>query len=125
MHSDDGREPAPEKELDQQSASEGGGAFTPPVVPPESEGSPPEPAAAPTEPEPARKASLGDLVIYHVSETDEPNTRHNNANELPAIVVAVFGPGYANLKLVTDGPTNTWKTSVPEGLGPGTWRFRD
>ena len=124
MSIDDGRAPAPEKELDQQPTSEGGGAFTSEAaVEPVAEA--PEADVDATRVLLKRAPGLGEVVLYHVSEQDEPSTRHNAAKTLPAIVVATWDAGSANLKIFTDGPVNTWKTSVLRGDGPGAWDFRD
>lgn len=129
MSIDDGRAPAPEKELDPHPSEEGGGAISPgapaaaeePALPQAGAAADAEPPAAP-----GRQPKIGDRVLYRVSEADEPNVRHNAAQLLPAVVVATFGrEGCANLKLFTDGPVNVWKTSVLRGDGPGCWRFAD
>lgn len=148
----DGRQPTPEKDPI-QSAGGDGGAPAPPAAPDdageaaaaaaaESELPPAEaaaPEAAPPEGSPTleevrasidevvtdRQVKVGDIVLYTVAEFDEPNTRHNGAVILPAVVTAVWGPSCANLKIMTDGPVNTWKTSALRGSGPGNWSFRD
>lgn len=53
---------------------------------------------------------LGDIVIYHLDQTD--NFRNNGAGEAPAIVVRVFDHHYINLKVLADGESNPWITSV-------------
>ena len=59
-------------------------------------------------------ATIGRIVIYKV----------DSVTELPAVMVAVFGPTCANLRVLTDGPDSpAWKTSVLEGTEPGTWHW--
>lgn len=138
MSIEDGRQPVPEKELDQQAgagssqadapaAVEDGGAAAAPPAPeaPAAEAAAPEPVAEAEEAAPGRQPKVGDVVLYQVADSDEPNTKHNGAVILPAVVTAVWGPACANLKLLTDGPVNTWKTSALRGDGPGQWAFRD
>lgn len=147
MTIEDGRQPVPEKELDQQVGA--GSDDTGAVAAPDDAGEAAAAAAAESElptveaaaPEASptleevrasidevvtdRQVKLGDIVLYIVAEFDEPNTRHNGAVILPAVVTAVWGHSCANLKILTDGPVNTWKTSVLRGSGSGTWSFRD
>jgi hypothetical protein len=143
----DGRQPTPEKDPIYQAGGDGG-APAPPAASDdageaaaaaaaESELPPAEataPDASPTLEEVRssidevvtdRQVKVGDIVLYTVAESDEPNTRHNGAVILPAVVTAVWGPSCANLKIMTDGPVNTWKTSALRGSGPGNWSFRD
>lgn len=87
-----------------------------------------DPVAAAPEPEAesdVRLPKVGDVVLYRVLEQDEPNLRHNAPVILPAIITAVWGPAYVNLKVITDGPSNVWKSSVCRGDDPGGWNFRD
>lgn len=120
MSIDDGRQPA----LEQDPASQPGGEAAAGAGP-EAAVESPAAAAPETPPSLPREPRVGDVVIYHVSEHDEPNTRHNAPKILPAVVTAVWGPVCANLKILTDGPVNTWKTSALRGDGPGNWDFRD
>lgn len=111
MSIDDGRQPV--QDPDPAPPADGGAAA--PEAPPVTELPPPA----------GRVPALGDIVRYQVAGDDEPNTRHNAPAQLPAIVTAVWGPLCVNLKIFTDGPANTWKTSVLRGDGPGNWNFRD
>jgi hypothetical protein len=40
-----------------------------------------------------------------------------------AVVVATWGGGTANLKVLLDGNDDYWATSRGEGDGPGTWQW--
>lgn len=130
MSIEDGREPQPEKQLDQQPTAEGGGASAPTAVEapaddaPGAAGAPDVEAPVAMEAPAARRPKVGDVVIYHVSPSDSCE-RHNGASELPAVVVRGWGSQCANLKILTDGPSDTWKTSVLMGGLPGMWSFRD
>lgn len=68
---------------------------------------------------------VGDIVLYRVGEFDSPDLRHNNTEglDLPAIVVRAWTETCLNLKVLTDGPIDAWKTSVVMGDGPGEWRW--
>jgi hypothetical protein len=137
----DGRQPTPEKDPIYQAGGDGGAPA--PAAPDDAgeaaaaaaaESELPVPDASPTleevrtslnEVPTDRRVKVGDIVLYTVAEFDEPNTRHNGAVLLPAVVTAVWGPSCANLKILTDGPVNTWKISALRGSGPGNWNFRD
>ena len=67
------------------------------------------------------KPSIGRIVHYHVGEFDSPELRHNLASVLPAVIVQVWTDTTVNLKVFTDGPVDTWKTSVVLGNDPGQW----
>ena len=69
------------------------------------------------------KPTIGRIVIYQVSENDPPEIRNNHAKFLPAIVVASWSDTCANLKILTDGPVDGWKTSVVHGYAPGQWQW--
>lgn len=65
---------------------------------------------------------IGDIVIYKVDPGDSEVIRNNNAYELPAIVVAVWGPHCVNAQVFCDGEQGTdWKTSILRGGEPGQW----
>ena len=74
---------------------------------------------------------LGDIVIYKLSAED--NFYNNNAVEAPAVVVRIFDQHYVNLKVITDGQTDVWKTSIRHistydevsRKSAGYWRFID
>ena len=75
------------------------------------------------EPKEPRVPRIGDIVMYVVSDFDDDVIRHNHAEELPAIVVAVWEDNCVNLKVFTDGPVDAWATSVEAGDLPGQWYF--
>ncbi len=65
---------------------------------------------------------VGQIVLYHVDpEGDPPQIRSNHVEVLPAIIVSVWSGECVNLKVICDGPTNEWKTSVLFGDEPGNW----
>jgi hypothetical protein len=68
------------------------------------------------------KPEVGDVVIYKVQEKDDPEINYNYATELPAVVVRVWGDTCVNLKVLTDGPADAWKTSVLRGDDEGEWQ---
>lgn len=70
---------------------------------------------------PPRMPRLGEIVIYQVLSNDDCNVRHNHVDELPAVVVRVWGDDVVNLKVLTDGPHDVWMTSVQQGDEPGYW----
>lgn len=71
--------------------------------------------------------TLGRLVIYRT--TDEQRQKmHDMENcnvqeELPAIVVAVWGESLVNLNVQLDGEGALWVTSAEQGDAPGEWRW--
>jgi hypothetical protein len=73
--------------------------------------------------------SIGRIVMY-VPEGSHTPEAHNSAKVLPAIIVRTweetsYENDEVNLKVFTDGPTDTWRTSVPysETKEPGTWHW--
>ena len=74
------------------------------------------------------KPSIGRIVIYKYSESEK--CQHTNgATEVPAVIVRVWSDACVNLKLIEDGPQDSWRTSRllytgPEsGDGSGQWRW--
>jgi hypothetical protein len=66
------------------------------------------------------KPTIGRIVIYKYSE----NCSHQNgSDECPAMIVRVWSDTTVNLKLIEDGPINSWKTSVIQGDGKGNWQW--
>jgi hypothetical protein len=75
--------------------------------------------------------TIGRIVLYQVSESD--TDLHQNCIKhgdfLPAIVVRVWNHAdsvYAdlvNLRVLCDGTTDAWKTSIREGTEPATWSW--
>ncbi len=67
--------------------------------------------------------SVGRVVHYHVGEFDSEELRHNHAEDLPAVIVRVWTDTCVNLKVLTDGPIDVWKTSIVLGDAPGQWSW--
>lgn len=77
-----------------------------------------------------QKLTLGRVLIYCVHPSDPETIRNNHVTELPAVVVRVWSDTCANIKVLTDGPSDAWKTSVLQDhvdynqpRTPGTWRW--
>lgn len=73
--------------------------------------------------------AIGQIVIY-VTRPASPE-QHNGAKEVPAIIVRTWEDSNytndeVNLKILTDGPVDYWRTSVPYHGGnyPGTWHWQ-
>lgn len=68
---------------------------------------------------------IGQIVLYHVSPTNAPDLTHNHTEheDLPAIIVRVWSDTCVNIKVITDGPVDVWKTSVVLGDQPGEWSY--
>mgnify|MGYP001578508912 CR=1 FL=1 len=64
---------------------------------------------------------IGEIVLYWVNDSDSPELRYNYASVLPAMIVQVWTDVTVNLKVFTDGPIDTWKTSVIFGTDKGQW----
>lgn len=68
---------------------------------------------------------IGQQVIYNL--TEEESAKCNNSRKAPAIIVAIWPNEFPNnedstglnLKVITDGNSNIWKTSVEKGNGIG------
>ena len=76
-----------------------------------------------------KKPSVGRIVMYVPPEGDVPE-RHNGAEILPAIVVRTWPDSSyqndeINLKVFTDGDSDTWRTSVPHSSDkePNSWHW--
>lgn len=58
---------------------------------------------------------IGATVVFHPGDHD-PNARTNRAEEIPAIIVSMFGKPedypLVNLKCFPDGTGTLWRTSV-------------
>lgn len=77
-----------------------------------------------------RKPKVGNIVMF-VPERNSPEN-HNGAEVVPAIVVRTWeNTSYENdeinLKVLTDGPTDTWRTSIPHSKDkePNTWHWSE
>lgn len=69
--------------------------------------------------------TIGRIVHYYPHPHEFEG---NDSSTLPAVIVRVWGPDCVNLKVLTDGPVDVWKTSVcrlPEGAegSSGFWSF--
>lgn len=69
---------------------------------------------------------IGATVLYLLTE-EEKKALHtlgcNSSDELPATVVAVWGPECCNVKVHIDGPVgDLWKTSILPGDQPGHYK---
>jgi hypothetical protein len=74
--------------------------------------------------------SIGRVVIYTPTEEDNNIAGGNRATALPATIVATwehtsYENDEVNLKVLSDGFNDLWKTSVPydEAGTPGTWKW--
>ncbi len=73
--------------------------------------------------------TVGRIVMYAAEAgTPEANNHSSSPAIVPAIVVRTWGEDYGsaiNLKIFTDGPTDTWRTSVryDENKAPNTWHW--
>lgn len=72
------------------------------------------------------KPTIGRIVKYYPTEEEKkqmekPEVEANVADELPAIVVAVWGEDCVNLKVFQDGKDNLWVTSSLKGNEAGNW----
>ena len=71
--------------------------------------------------------TIGRIVVYKTTDEDKEFMRNNSCNvqdELPAIIVAVWGEEMINAKVITDGTVPfLWKTSIHKGELIGEWNF--
>ena len=73
--------------------------------------------------------TIGRIVIYHPCSDSRNDDVFSNgsAKDVPAIIVAVWGRTCVNLKVIADGPRDTWVTSVTldesETPQPRTWSW--
>jgi hypothetical protein len=67
------------------------------------------------------KPTVGRTVHYFPGESDSENIKNNfsegeigslKSAVLPAVIVRVWSDNCVNLKVITDGPVDEWKTSV-------------
>lgn len=61
-----------------------------------------------------QKPTIGRIVIFHPGVNDK-EASSNGATEVPAVIVRVWNDTCVNLKVLTDGPTDLWRTSVTTG----------
>lgn len=75
--------------------------------------------------------TIGRIVIYKTTEAQQKamqsapalNKGTNVSKELPAMIVAVWGPTVVNLKVFLDGHGDIWVTSATLGDDPGQWNW--
>lgn len=73
-----------------------------------------------------QKPTIGRIVIYRTTEEDKINFRStydNVVDQLPAVIVNVWNDTLVNLKVLTDGKTDLWKTSISQGEYEGQWSW--
>jgi hypothetical protein len=63
-----------------------------------------------------QKPSIGRIV--HYIPADEEKRANNGTSPIAAVIVAVWSDTCVNLKLLTDGTADIWKTSVLLLEGP-------
>lgn len=51
-------------------------------------------------------------IVHFYPASEDCITGYNGAEVLPAIIVRVWSDSCVNLKVLTDGPYDVWKTSV-------------
>lgn len=59
--------------------------------------------------------TIGRIVVYKTTEEDKNEMRERSANvadELPAVITAVWSADCVNLKVLLDGPGDLWVTSA-------------
>ena len=66
-----------------------------------------------------QKPTVGRIVLYRFP--DHERHLNNQSPIAPAVIVAVWSATSVNLKVLNDGPDNSWRTSVQQGPGPGQW----
>jgi hypothetical protein len=68
--------------------------------------------------------SIGRIVVY-TAERNSPEALPNNTLLMPAIITKVWPDGEVNLKILCDGPQNTWRSCVPysESEEINTWHW--
>lgn len=79
-----------------------------------------------------QKPSIGRIVIYKTTEAQRNEFKYNLTSgtysniqtELPAIIVAAWGPTTVNLQVFVDGHIKTmWVTSAIQGDTEGQWNW--
>lgn len=73
------------------------------------------------------KPTIGRIVLYNTTEADREyfkDLHGNQAEQLPAIIVAVWGDACVNLKVLCDAECpDLWKTSAQLGTHEGSWEW--
>ncbi|MGH9685305.1 MAG: hypothetical protein ACRD4S_17045 [Candidatus Acidiferrales bacterium] len=68
------------------------------------------------------KPTIGRIVIYKYAKNEQCN-HTNHAALCPAVIVRVWSDTCVNLKLLEDGPLDSWKTSVALGDRETEWSW--
>jgi hypothetical protein len=66
--------------------------------------------------------TIGRIVIYNFSP-EEARAVNNSSAKAAAVITAVWSDTCVNLKVLTDGPSDIWKTSRVLGDGPDSWAW--
>jgi hypothetical protein len=77
------------------------------------------------------KPSIGRIVIYKTTEADKAEMKKVNdsgkycniQDEVPAIIVAVWGESCINARVLCDGHLDLYPTSINLGDEPGNWNW--
>lgn len=67
------------------------------------------------------KPTIGRIVIFHFPEHEK--NFNNGQVDAPAVITAVWSETCVNLKILSDGPFDLWKTSVSMGDGAYNWSW--
>ena len=59
-----------------------------------------------------QKPTVGSIMLYF---PDDERHLNNQSPLAPAVIVAVWSATSVNLKVLNDGPDNSWRTSVQQG----------
>ena len=68
------------------------------------------------------KPSIGRIVIFHCDE-QQREKMNNYQPDAPAVITAVWGDEYVNLKVLLDGENTLWMTSATLGTGERQWSW--
>ncbi len=68
------------------------------------------------------KPSVGRIVHFNFPQ-HEAIVLNNNLKVAPAIIVRVWSDTCVNLKVLTDGVHDIWKTSIDQGDQPNQWNW--
>jgi len=72
------------------------------------------------------KTTIGRIVVYKTTKSDRETAKvigNNVQEELPAIIVSVWNDTLVNLRVLSDGNSLEWKTSIIQGDGEGQWNW--
>jgi hypothetical protein len=68
------------------------------------------------------KPTIGRIVIFHCDENQKEKW-NNSQSDAPAVITSVWSDTCVNLKVLLDGDSVLWVTSVPEGTGSANWSW--